>query len=348
MGAIRIPRPEPSRAVSSTLARRAFLLVVLGAGCVGAPLSAFAQQQGKLWRVGFLSARKRPDSLDADYYGAFPAAMRDLGYVEGKSLAIEWRFAGGLYEQLPRMAAELVRLKVDVIMALGPPAIIAAQQATTTIPIVMVTSADPVEAGFVKSLARPGGNITGLSNLAVDLSSKHLEMLLAMVPGLSRVAILVNPGNSAHGTIVSNVEASAQKAGIKVVPATAQSPQEIESAFSMMARDNAGAVIVALDPFFIQQGRQIAGQAAKHRLPSIFANREYAEGGGLMSYGQNQVEIYRRAATYVDKIFKGAKPADLPVEQPAILELVVNSKTAKAFGITIPTSMLVRADKVIE
>jgi putative ABC transport system substrate-binding protein len=327
---------------------RRHILLALGAVAFASPLVSIAQQQGKIWRVGFLSARRRPISLEADYYGAFPQGMRDLGYVEGKNLVIEWRFAEGKYERLPGMAAELVQLKVDVIMALGPPAVVAAQKATTTIPIVIVTSVDPVSAGFVKSLARPGGNTTGFSNLAGDISPKHLEMLLATLPTLSRVAVLVNPANSAHGTILKDVQAAAQKVRVTVVPVEAQTPHEIESAFSSMARQNVGAVIVVLDPFLIQQGSEIAAQAAKHRLPSIFANREYAEAGGLMSYGQNQIDIYRRAATYVDKIFKGAKPGDLPVEQPIKLELVINLKTAKALGITIPQNVLLRADEVIQ
>lgn len=330
------------------MTRRRQLLIALGAGVLTTSLLSFAQQHGNLRRVGFLSARRRPASLDADYYGAFAQGMRELGYVEGKNLVIEWRFADGEYERLPAMAVELTRLKVDVLMALGPPAIIAAQKATTSIPIVIVTSSDPVGAGFVKSLARPGGNITGLSNLAGDISAKHLEMLLTMVPKLARVAVLVNPANAAHAAMLKNVQAAAPKAGIKVLPVNAQTPQEIESAFSTMARESAGAVIVGLDPFFIQQGLQIAQQAARHRLPSIFPNREYAEAGGLMAYGQDQVDIYRRAAGYVDKILKGAKPGDLPVEQPTKLELVINRKTAKALGITIPQELVLRADKVIE
>lgn len=327
---------------------RRSLVLALGAASLAAPLGAFAQHQDKVWRVGVLSARRRPASLDSDYYGAFPRRMSELGYVEGKNLLIEWRFADGEYERLPRMAAELVQMKVDVIMGLGPPGAIAAQKATTTIPIVMVVSVDPVGAGLVKSLAQPGGNITGLSNLAGDLSSKHLEMLLTMVPKLSRTAVLVNPANSAHATMLKNVQTAAQKTGIKVLPVQAQTPQEIDSAFSTMARESTGAVIVALDPFFIQQELQIAAQATKHRLPSIFANRESAEAGGLMSYGQNQVDIYRRAAGYVDRILKGAKPGDLPVEQPTQLELLINRKTAKALGLPIPQSLLISADKVIE
>jgi putative ABC transport system substrate-binding protein len=324
------------------------LVIALGAGVLAAPVGSFAQQQSKVWRVGILSARRNPASLDSDYYGAFPRRMSELGYVEGRNLITEWRFADGEYERLPGMAAELVKLKADVILALGPPGALAAQKATTTIPIVFVVSTDPVAAGLVKSLAQPGGNITGLSNLGGDLSPKHLEMLRTLVPKLSRVAILVNPANSGHAAVLKNLQAAAQKAGIKVLPVTAQTTQEIDTAFSTMARENAEAVIVALDPLFIQQVPQIAAQATKHRLPSIFANREYAESGGLMSYGQNQVDIYRRAADYVDRIFKGGRPGDLPVEQPIKLELLINSKVAQTLGLTIPPSLRISADKVIE
>jgi len=328
-------------------ARRS-LILALGAVAVAAPLGALGQQHGKVHRVGVLSARQRPASLDTDYYGAFPRRMRELGYIEGKNLSVEWRFADGEYARLPRIAAELVQLKVDVILALGPPGAAAAQKATTTIPIIMVVSSDPVAAGFVKSLARPGGNITGLSNLAGDLSPKHLELLHVMVPKLARVGVLLNPANSAHGTIVSNVQTAAQKIAIKVVPAKASTLEEVDGAFATMVRESVGAVIVALDPFFIQQVHGIAARAARLGIPSIFANREYAEAGGLMSYGQNQVEIYRRAADYVDKIFKGAKPHSLPVEQPTQLELLINRKTADALGLSIPRSLLVSADRVIE
>ena len=324
------------------------VVLALGAALIVAPLDSFAQQQGKVWRIGFLSPRRRPVSLESDYYGAFPRRMSELGYVEGKNLIIEWRFANGEYERLPAMAAELVRLKVDALMALGPPGVIAAQKATTTIPIVMVVSVDPVGAGFVRSLAQPGGNITGLSNLAGDLSSKHLDLLLSIVPRLSRVGILVNPANAAHSAIPANVQSATQKAGIKVLAVEAQTPQEIEGAFARMTRENMGAVIVALDPFFSQQVLQITSLATKHRLPSIFAFREAAEAGGLLSYGQNQVDIYRRAASYVDRILKGARPGDLPVEQPTTLELIVNRRTATVLGLTIPHSLLVSANKVIE
>jgi putative tryptophan/tyrosine transport system substrate-binding protein len=327
--------------------KRRELLWAIGAGALVAPLALFAQPQGKIWRVGFLVGR-RPVSDDTDYRGAFPLGMRELGYVEGKNLVIEWRATDGDYARLPDMAAELVRLKVDLIVAAGTVAINAARNVTTSIPIVMATAQDPISSGFVKSLAHPGGNITGLSNLASDLIAKHLEMLIGIVPKLSRVAVLVNSANSAHATILKNVEAAAQKIGVRISPAQVQTPTDIEKAFSTMQRENAGALIVAQDSFLIQQGPLIAALASKHRLPSIFSNREYAAAGGLMSYGQNQNDVFRRAAIYVDKILKGAKPADLPVEQPTKFELVINMKTAKLLGIKIPNSILVRADKVIE
>jgi ABC-type uncharacterized transport system substrate-binding protein len=324
------------------------LVLALGVASLSVPLGALARPQSKVFRVGFLSPRRRPASLASDYYGAFPRRMNELGYVEGKNLLIEWRFADGEYDRLPGMAAELVQSRVDVILALGPPGAIAAQKATTVIPIVFVVSSDPVAAGLVRSLAKPGGNITGLSNLAGDLGSKHLEMLVTMVPKLSRVAVLINPANPANTAALNTVQAAAEKVRVKVLPAMAQSPREIENAFHMMGVEGVGAVMVALDPLFIQQGHQIAEQALTHRLPSIFANREYAEAGGLMSYGQNQVEIYQRAAVYVDKIFKGAKPGDLPVEQPTKLELIINGRIAKALGLTIPKSLLITAEKVVQ
>jgi putative ABC transport system substrate-binding protein len=340
--------PRRVGADAARLSTRRNLLIALSASALTAPLACFAQQQGKVWRVGFLAARRRPVSLDTDFYGAFPRGMRELGYVEGKNLVIEWRFADGKFEHLPGLAAELVRLKVDVIVAAGPTVIIAAQKATTTIPIVIVTSIDPVDAGFVKSLAHPGGNITGISNLSGEVSPKHLEMLLTMVPKLSRVAVLVNPANSAHATMLKNVQASAQKINVKILPLEARTVQDIETAFSVMTKENAGAMIVGLDPLFTQQRRQIAELVAKNRLPSIATFREYVEDGGLMSYGDNLADQFRYAAVFVDKILKGAKPGDLPVEQSTKFDMVINRKTAKALGIKIPNEFLLRADKVIE
>lgn len=324
------------------------LLVALGVSALAAPFASSAQQQGKVWRVGFLSARSRPVSLDSDEYGGFPQGMRELGYVEGKNLVIDWRYAEGKYERLPELVAELVGLKVDVVVAAGSPVISAAQKAGTTVPIVAVNAQDPVGSGFIKSLAHPGGNITGLSSLAVDIGPKHLEMLLAMVPKLSRVAVLVNFDNPSHPATLKNIQAAAQKANAKAFPVDARTAPEIEKAFSAMPREKAGAVIVARDALFLQQARQIAELAAKNRLPTISGIREHMEAGGLIIYGPNSTDSFRRAATYVDKILKGAKPGDLPVEQPTRFELIVNMKTAKTLGIEFPNSILVQATKVIE
>ena len=327
--------------------KRRKLLLALGATALGSPLTLHAQPATKVWRVGFLGYRSRPDSLDSSFYGAFPRGMRELGYIQGKNLTIEWRFADGKADRLPALAAELVQIKVDLIVATGPVVTSAAQKVTTTMPIVMVNAGDPVGQGFVKSLAQPGGNITGLSNMVGELPPKHLEMLRSMVPKLSRVAFLVNP-NVTVGGALQRLQPAAQKTGITILPFEARTPQEIDRAFSGMYKKNAGAVIVLQDAVFIQQNRQIAELATKHRLPSISGNREFVEAGGLMGYGSNLADGYHRAATYVDKILKGAKPADIPVEQPTIFELFINGKTAKTLGLKIPQSLLISANKVIE
>jgi putative ABC transport system substrate-binding protein len=328
--------------------QRRRLLLVAGASALAAPFGSFAQQQSKVWRVGFLSPRSRPDSIDADAYGAFPRGMRELGYIEGKNLEIQWRYAEGKLERLPGLAAELVQLKVDALITVSPPATSAAQKATTTIPIVFQSIGDPVGLGFIKSLAHPGGNTTGFSNLAGDLGPKRLEMLLDMAPKLSRVAFMMNPGNSSHAQVLKSTEAAARKRNVKIVPVEVRTAQDLANAFTLMTRENAQAFIVAQDPLFTQQSRQIADLAVTSRLPSIYGLREYADAGGLMSYGPNLSHLYWRAATYVDKIFKGAKPADLPVEQPTKFELFINGKTVKALGLKIPQSLLITADRVIE
>ena len=323
------------------------LVIALGAGPLLAPLANFAQQN-KIWRVGFLAGR-HVDFLDTDYiYGPFRQEMRELGYIDGKNLIIEWRSAEGKSERLPSLATELVKLKVDVIVAAGTPATSAAQKATATIPIVMNGVAEPVGTGFVKSLARPGGNITGAASMSTDIGPKQLEMLLSVVPKLSRVAVLVNPSNTGTAKILEIVQAEGQKRGIKILRAEAQTSQEIDNAFSLIRKQNAGALIVFREPFFQQQKSQIAELTAKYRLPTMAGDRMYSEAGVLMSYGPSRADLFRRTATYVDKIFKGAKPADLPVEQPTKFELVINGKTAKALGLTIPQSLLISADKVIE
>jgi len=324
------------------------LVIALGAGTLVVPFGSYAQQQNKIWRVGFLASR-HVDFLDSDnYYGPFRQGMRELGYVEGKNLVIEWRSAEGNNERLPGLATELVNLKADVIVAAGTPAISAAQKATTTIPIVMGNVGDPVRSGFVKSLARPAGNITGLTNMGADVRLKQLEMLLGMVPKLSRVAVLVNPTNPGNIKTLEIVQSAGQTRGVEILRADARTPQEIDNAFSWIRQQNAGALIVSSEALFQQQKSQIAELTAKHRLPSIAADRMYAEAGVLMSYGPSLAGQYRRAATYVDKILKGAKPADLPVEQPTKFELVINGKIAKALGLKIPQSLLISADKVIE
>ncbi len=324
------------------------LLVALVAGALAAPFGSFAQQQGKIWRVGFLSGLSRPVSLDSSSFGGFPRGMRELGYIEGKNLVIEWRFGEGRVELAPVLAEELVRLKVDVIVSPGWTSTRAAQKATSTIPIVMTVVPDPVGSGYVKSLAHPGGNITGLTTMSSDLGPKHLEMLLSMAPKAARVAFLMNPANSGNLVLLKNVQTAARNTNAKILPVEARSLQEIETAFTRMIKEKAGAVIVVQDLIFNNQVRQIAELAVKNRLPSIGARFEYAQAGGLMSYGPSVTDLYRRSATYVDKIFKGAKPADLPVEQPTRFELVINGKTAKALGLKIPQSLLIRADRVIE
>ena len=324
------------------------MIIALGAAALASPFTLHAQPRTKVWRIGFLALR-HVNFVDTDYsYGPFRQRMRELGYVDGKNLVIEWRSAEGKSERLPGLAAELVRLNVDLIVTAGNQAVAAAQKATATIPIVIGNSTDPVGAGFVASLARPGGNITGLSNIADDISPKYLEMLISMVPKLSRVAVLLDLSSSSQAKVLNNVRAAAKTAKVTVLPFDARNPEGIEQAFSLMKKDKAGAVIVVSNGLFVQQASQIAELAAKHRLPSISGYREYADAGVMVSYGPSFAENYRRIATYVDKIFKGAKPGDLPVEQPTKFELFINGKTAKALGLKIPQSLLISADKVIE
>jgi len=345
---VRTDEIEKSQACSDRSTRRKFLLA-LGAGALAAPFAAFAQQQAKVWRVGFIAPQGRPASMDSHFYGAFPRGMRELGYVEGKNLVIEWRFADNKSERYPELAAELAGLKLDVIVAATPPVIAAVKKATSTIPIVMTTSGDPLGSGLVKSLAHPEANVTGTSLLAGDINAKRLQMLLRMAPKVSRVAVLLSPTVFQTANL-ETVQVAARKSGVKVAVMEASTPQEIDKAFAGMARDKARAVLVLPHPVFNTpaQLRQIADLASKGRMPSIHAIREYAEAGGLMSYGPSFADSFHRAATYVDKILKGAKPADLPVEQPTKFEFFINGRTAKALGLAIPQSLLVSADKVIE
>jgi putative tryptophan/tyrosine transport system substrate-binding protein len=323
------------------------LLAMMGSSVACATSAAFAQQQ-RVWRVGFLALPSRPDPFEPTRFGAFVRGMRELGYIEGKNLSIEWRFAGGEAGRLAELAAELIKVPVDVIVASGTPVINAAQKATTTIPILMPTSNDPVGSGLVASLGRPGGNTTGLSNLSFDLSPKAVELLLSVAPKASRVAILVSPRNLSNAAIAINLQAAMQGAGRVGLPVEASGAEDIDSAFLRMKEQNPDAVVVAPDAMFVEQRQRIANLATKYRLPSLFSFREHVEAGGLMSYGQHLADSYRRSATYVDKIFKGAKPGELPIEQSTKLELVINLKTAKALGLTVPPMLLATADEVIE
>ncbi len=320
-------------------------LLTAGGIALAAPLQTFAQQ--KVWRVGVLSLTAAPSSVDAERFATFVTGMRELGYVEGRNLAITWRFADNSIQRMAAMAAELVQSKVDVIVTLGVPPTAAAKKVTSTIPIVMGTATDPLGAGLVTSLGRPGGNITGLSNAATDISSKHLELLMAVVPKLARVGILTNGDTSSNATMVNGITTSARAVKVTALPVDARSPQQIDAAIAEMASAGAGAVIVLLAPLFNDQRIQIAQVCMKHRLPSVSSVWQYADAGGLMNYGPNLAEHFHRSATYVDKILKGAKPGDLPIEQPTSYELVINRKIAQTLKVTIPQEVLLRATRVI-
>jgi putative ABC transport system substrate-binding protein len=311
-----------------------------------ASVAAFAQQ--KVWRVGFLMQSSRPASLDADSLGGFLRGMRELGYVEGRNLVIEWRFADHNADRMPGLAAELVGLKPDVIVAQGNLSTHAAQKATTSIPIVMQGAADPVATGFVKSLARPEANITGVANLASEYGPKQLQLLHEIVPKASRVAVLMNPDNPASASFLRNIHDAARLSGKSIVPVDARNSLEIAASFTRMTQERTDALIVVGDPFLANQGRLIAELALKHRLPCIGPFRSQSKAGMLASFGADITENFRRAADYVDKILKGAKPGDLPVEQPTKFNLAINLRTAKALGITIPKPVLLRADEVIQ
>jgi putative ABC transport system substrate-binding protein len=327
--------------------RRTFMALVSGS-LLALPLAGEAQQPRKVPRVGYLSPGSPSDPLRQRRFEAFRQGLRELGYVEGQNIAIEPRWAEGKYDQYSALAADLVRLKVDVIVAVGGRATQDAQQATRTIPIVMSVVIDPLGSGLVASLARPGGNVTGLTIMASDLVGKQFEVLKEVVPKVSRVALLWNPANPGSAPQLREAEAAARALGVRLQTLEARVPQEIDSAFAAMTRERAGALVVLGDAIFVNQRRQIAELAMKNRLPAISFAREHAEAGGLMAYGANFLDLERRAATFVDKILKGAKPADLPIEQPSKFELVINLKTAKTLGLTIPRSLLQRADEVIQ
>jgi putative tryptophan/tyrosine transport system substrate-binding protein len=329
----------------TSVRRRAFLCGSVA--MLAAALAVEAQQPGKVPRVGFLGPRSRLDG--APFVNAFLQGLRELGWVEGQNIAIEYRFAEGRLDRLPDLAAELVRLNVDVILASSTPPALAAKNATRTIPIVMGTSADPEGSGLVASLARPGGNITGLSfSVALDVIGKELELLKETVPNIRRVAVLSNPGNPGNVRALETVKTTARSLGVQLQIVEARGPNEFEAAFAAMARKRAEALLVIADSVFGLHRTPLQILADKSRLPTMYGLREHTEAGGLMSYAVDVRDSFRRSATYVDKILKGAKPADLPIEQPTKFELIINLKTAKALGLTIPPSILARADEVIE
>jgi len=322
--------------------RRTFLAGSLG--LLAAPLAAEGQQRPSVARVAFLEG----GNLESDLWQATRDGLRELGYVEGKNLIIEYRSASGQFDRVPELLAELIQLRVDVIVTIGDPVVSAAKQATSTIPIVMAGSGDPVGRGFVASLARPGGNITGISNLAVALTGKWLELSKEVVPRISGVAILRNASNPTHSLFWTEAQTAAQVLALTVYSAEVRGPGEFEQAFASMAQERVGAVVILADPMLGSHRTRLAELSAKHRLASISPFREAAASGSLISYGPSLRANFRRAATYVDKILKGAKPTELPIEQPTAFELVINLKTAKALGLTISPSLRALFDDVIQ
>ena len=327
--------------------RRAFLASLAG-GLLAAPRATTAQQAGKVARIGLLQIQTRERLVP--FLKAFEEGLRELGYVEGRDFVREYRFADQQRERLPDLAAELVRLKVDVIVTGTDPGTMAARQATTTIPIVMALGVDPVGAGLIARLRRPGGNVTGLLFVVgPEIEGKRLDHLKEVVPRMSRAACFWNPDILGYVAFWKATEEAARRLGVTLLSVEVREPREIEGAFARITRERAQALVVIADALALSAVRpEIPALAAKHRLPSSYTSREAVDAGGLMSYGTSMPDLFRRAAGYVDKILKGAKPGDLPVEQPTKFELVLNLKTAKALGLTIPQSLLIRADEVIE
>ena len=324
--------------------RRVFL--GCGLALLTLPFAAHAQQPKKVFRIGFLSPVSQAQS--SNIYTAFVVGLRDLGYVEGQNIDIETRWAEGRYGRLADLAAELVSLNPDLIVSTGGEiTALAVKRATTSIPVVFTASSNVVDLGLVASLARPGGNFTGVSLLTIELNAKRLELLKQTFPKVQRVAVLGNPARPTYSSQLKELQAAAKKYALQLQVLEARSPDDIEPVFPKIER-GAGALLVASDAMFNAERKRIVDLVSKRRIPAIYEFREFAEAGGLMSYGTSITNVYRRAAAYVDKILKGAKPGDLPVEQPTQFELVINMKTAKALGVRIPQSILLRADKVIE
>jgi putative tryptophan/tyrosine transport system substrate-binding protein len=310
------------------------------------PLAARAQQAAKVYRIGFLG--NSTAALEADLVGPFREGLRDLGYVEGQNILIEYRWAEGEYERFTALTAELIALRVDVIVTAGTPASLAVQKAATSIPLVMIAVGDPVATGLVASLGRPGGNITGLTSISSEMAGKRLELLREVVPKLSHVAVLWNAASPIQVIDERETRAAAQALGMKMLSLGVRSREEIEDALTTIVREQPGALLVLADRLFLHHRTRIMDFAAQRRLPGVHAYRELVEAGGLMSYGPSYADMHRRAASYVDRILKGSKPADLPVQAPVKFELVINLKAANALGLPIPPMLLGRADEVIE
>ena len=322
------------------------LIVTLALAILLAPVVADAQPSARVPRIGYLG--NSSPSLEPDLVEAFQQGLRNLGYVEGQTIVIEYRWAEGGYDRFPDLVADLIRLKVEVIVTAGTPGTLAAKQATKTIPIVMAVAGDAVGAGLVASLARPGGNVTGLTTMAQDLEEKRLELLKDVVPGLSRVGVLWSLANPLSPIIFKQTQIAAQALGLTVQTLDVRRVEEFEDAFAIIARERPDALIMSADRFLLTHRKRIVEFIAKHRLPTMYPYREFVIEGGLMSYSPSYTDSFRRAATFVDKILKGTKPTDLPVERPMKFELVINLKTAKALGITIPPIILFQADEVIQ
>jgi putative ABC transport system substrate-binding protein len=326
--------------------RRRFISAVT-LSLLAAPLASEAQQAGKVYRIGLLDY-SAPDSARLAWWTAFRQQMRQLGYVEGQNVSFEPRWGQGDADLLPKLATELVGLKVDLIVTAGSSAAIAAKRATSTIPIVMASGSDPVGVGLVASLRQPGGNVTGMTSINSELAAKRLELMRSVAPRASRIAILWDERDTGSRLGMDGTEAAAKTAGLTIHSVPVRSLTGLEAAFATVVRGRAGAVIIVSTARLFSYRKRMAELALKHRLPTVVGSREYVEAGGLASYGTDFPDLFRRAATFVDKILKGAKPADLPIEQPTKFELVINLKTAKALGLTIPQSLLGRADEVIQ
>jgi putative tryptophan/tyrosine transport system substrate-binding protein len=329
--------------------RRRDLVALLGGAAatwIFHSLVASAQPRAKPWRIGFIAGGEATPAESP--YNGFAQGMRERGYVEGKDFTIEWRSAQGQYDRFPVAARELIKQNVDIIVLSTTAAVRPVQQVTKTIPIVMVYSTDPVGSGFIDSLSKPGGNVTGLAGSSDDISPKQIELMQRTVPNLARLGALGNPGNPGHASILKSTEAAARNLGIATYPVQARSPEDIDLAFEKLVEAHAQAIKIFPDGLFFAQRARIAKLAIKHRLPSISVQREFAEAGGLMSYGENLTDFFRRAAGFVDKILKGAKPGDLPVEISTKFELVINLTSARELGIDVPPTVLALADGVIE